>query len=716
MTRYRSDKLPFKPRARMLLLLGDQLIRDSGIAVFELVKNAYDADASKATVIMKNVTDPRRGEIVVEDNGSGMDWKTVTEVWLEPGTDYRSRQREAGERTPKFHRLPLGEKGVGRFAAHKLGRQITMITRQEKKPEVVVNIDWGYFEGKRYLSDAKVSVEERSPRVFPGRKHGTRIEIRGLRDTWTRGMVRNLHRAINSICSPFEGPEDFKTELILEPDYGWLKGLFKVPDVLEFALFRATCRLEGTKLSYDYEFTPLPGMDRVFQRTESVKEIDIIGYYEDENGKRKKYKVDLDAEPDFAIPKESGEQVRNRKMHIGPIDIHLYIFDREPAVLALGVSDKKGLKEFLDSNGGIRVYRDGVRVYNYGEPENDWLDLGGRRVNVPARRISNNLVIGAVSLSLKKSSDLIEKTNREGFVDNIAYKIFRDAVLFAVQQIELERNKDKIRIRTAYSRKRQREPVLEELSILRTKLEKYHLEQELGPYIDRIESQFREVRDQLLTAAGAGLSLAVVIHEVEKGIDELAKAVSRDVSIQRVKELAKHLSELVEGLTYLTRRSGMRKEKASVLIKHALFNTEYRLRYHKIKVLNGLEDDTPDFQVKCTRRLIIATLMNLIDNAIWWLDNKGSTDKRIYIGTTLDLQGGPAIVVADNGPGFIDPPEYLVQPFMSRKPDGMGLGLHLASEVMKAHGGRLEFPEDGDVELPGGMSGAVVALVFGGQQ
>jgi len=697
MSQYRSDKLPFKPRARMLLLLGDQLIRDSGIAVFELVKNAYDADASEATVIMRNVIDPRRGEIIVEDDGSGMDWKTVTDVWLEPGTDYRSRQREAGERTPKFHRLPLGEKGVGRFAAHKLGRQITVITRREKKPEVVVNIDWGHFEGERYLSDAKVSVEERSPHVFPGRKHGTRIEIRGLRDTWTRGMVRNLYRSIMSICSPFEGPDDFKPKLILEPDNGWLKGLLDVSQALRFALFNATCHIEGKKLVYDYEFNPLPGMDKVAGRKVSGVEIDLP--------------VDLTE----LVPVAPGAEEK-RPLCIGPVDMHLHVFDREPQVLAFGVSDKKGLKEFLDANGGIRVYRNGIRVYNYGEPENDWLDLGGRRVNVPAKRISNNLVIGAVSLSLEKSSDLIEKTNREGFVENKAYRVFRKAVLFTLQQIEAERNKDKERIRRAYSRKRQREPVLEELSLLRKKIEERDLEEELGPYIDRIESQFREVRDQLLTAAGAGLSLAVVIHEVEKGIDELAKAVSRDVSIQRVKELANHLSELVEGLTYLTRRSGMRKEKASVLVKHALFNTEYRLRYHKIKVLNGLEGDTPDFQVKCTRRLIIATLMNLIDNSIWWLDNKGATDKRIYIGTTLDLQGGPAIVVADNGPGFIDPPEYLVQPFISRKPDGMGLGLHLASEVMKAHGGRLEFPEDGDVELPEGMSGAVVALVFGGGQ
>jgi nitrogen fixation/metabolism regulation signal transduction histidine kinase len=109
--------------------------------------------------------------------------------------------------------------------------------------------------------------------------------------------------------------------------------------------------------------------------------------------------------------------------------------------------------------------------------------------------------------------------------------------------------------------------------------------------------------------------------------------------------------------------------------------------------------------------LIIATLMNLIDNSIWWLRARRS-GKRIYIGTTAELQGGPTLFVADNGPGFTDPPETMVEPFMTRRPDGMGLGLHLANEVMKVHRGRLVFPDQGEIKLPSGLEGAVVGLQF----
>ena len=156
-------------------------------------------------------------------------------------------------------------------------------------------------------------------------------------------------------------------------------------------------------------------------------------------------------------------------------------------------------------------------------------------------------------------------------------------------------------------------------------------------------------------------------------------------------------------------------ERASRLVRQSLFNTEYRLKYHSIRVVNGFATRGKDFEIRCTRRLLIATLMNLIDNSIYWLDQKKPHDATVYIGPSREFSEGPAIVFADNGPGFGDPPDLLVEPFISNKPDGMGLGLHLADEVMKAHGGRLHFPEKGDVDLPQHVDGAVVALVFKGE-
>jgi C4-dicarboxylate-specific signal transduction histidine kinase len=180
-----------------------------------------------------------------------------------------------------------------------------------------------------------------------------------------------------------------------------------------------------------------------------------------------------------------------------------------------------------------------------------------------------------------------------------------------------------------------------------------------------------------------------------------------------VKALAKHLAELIEGYGTLVRRSGTSSERASKMIAQALFNLQLRLQVHKVELVKASR--RVDFEVKCSRRLVISTIMNLIDNSIWWLDNKWgdqSAAKKLFVGPVADCNGYRAIVVADNGPGFLDPPEFLTEPFISRKPDGMGLGLHIADEVMKAQGGALLFPDRGDIELPDGIDGAVVALGF----
>src|SRR5690348_9091011 len=105
---------------RLLTHLGDQLIRDANLAVFELVKNAYDADATSCDVVLNSITDSSLASIVVQDNGCGMDAKILRDVWMVIATNFRTKQREQDIRTKRFGRFPLGEKGLGRLSIHKL--------------------------------------------------------------------------------------------------------------------------------------------------------------------------------------------------------------------------------------------------------------------------------------------------------------------------------------------------------------------------------------------------------------------------------------------------------------------------------------------------------------------------------------------------------------------------------------------------------------------
>ena len=181
---------PFRPRARLLQLLGDELIGSSRLAVFELVKNAYDADAN-AVVVRLDLNSTAGPAITVSDDGQGMTLDLIRSVWLVPGDDHRHRQRELSQRSPAHHRLPLGEKGLGRFAAHKLGNHIRLTTRARESDECVVDIDWNELIAKPFLDEAPVLISVRSPEVFTEGRTGTTIEIQELNQPiWSRRDVR----------------------------------------------------------------------------------------------------------------------------------------------------------------------------------------------------------------------------------------------------------------------------------------------------------------------------------------------------------------------------------------------------------------------------------------------------------------------------------------------------------------------------------------------
>jgi signal transduction histidine kinase len=692
-----SNETIFRPRARLLLQLGEQLIKNEGIALLELVKNCYDADASIAKISMKEVDEPNTGKIVIEDDGVGMDLSIIKNVWMEPGSEFKAEQFRAREVSPRFKRLPIGEKGIGRFGVHKLGKEITLISKKAGKKEVYVRIDWTAFDKSKYLSDIPVTITEREPEVFTGKKTGTKITITNLQTNWTRGMVREVHRAINSLNSPFNSPDNFTVDFRIDnPDL--LKGLLSLEDIKDYALYKFQCTMSGNEIKkFKYEFIPWATMKKLQARTVNEKDAFIA---------KAKTMVDVD-----------DASINLSKFNIGTIYFEGLIYDRSPKVLALGLRDKKGLKEYLNINGGIRVYRDGIRVYDYGEPDNDWLNLDIRRVNVPGKRISNNIIISAVNLARKDSIDLKEKTNREGFVENEAYKVFVQAILYAIDKVETLRQFDKEKVRLLYGPKSTAEPVVATLSDLRAvieeKIKDKDLKKNIEQYLDRIEEQYNNINEVLLKSAGAGLSLTVALHEIEKVIAELKLVVQRQKPSDRILNLVERLFELVEQYGQLAKGRGKKKEDLVKIINNALFAVEYRLEAHKIEVVKEYLNYKGDHFIRCEKSLIISSILNILDNAIWWLEYYAVKKKKIFVDIVTDLPGYLSVVIVDNGKGFILPTEEIVKPFVSGKPYGMGIGLHIVKEVMEAHNGILQFPEYGDLAIqPIFEQGAAVELSF----
>jgi len=248
----------FRPKARILQLLGDELIGSPRLAVFELVKNAYDADAKNVLVKLEHLN-PQRARIVVRDDGVGMSAATIRNVWLTPASDHRRRQREVGMRSA-LGRLPLGEKGLGLFAVHKLGEHIRVVTRELGAQEVVVDLDWREMLNSDFLDEVRVPVTERPPVTFAGARHGTRIRITQLRAEWTRGEIRDLHRSLTSIADPTGGPSDFRVKLLLPGNEDIVEDLPDPAKILELALWEFSFVFDGANIECKYKFKPYGGI------------------------------------------------------------------------------------------------------------------------------------------------------------------------------------------------------------------------------------------------------------------------------------------------------------------------------------------------------------------------------------------------------------------------------------------------------------------------
>lgn len=713
----------FRPKARILRLLGDQLIGSSRLAIFELVKNAYDADAEEVVITLSDLG-TASARIVVRDNGDGMNAETIRDVWFVPGADHREKQRLEGRRSHAFHRLPLGEKGLGRFAVHKLGDRIELVTRsRDEDIERVVDIDWGELLDDRFLENLTIDVKVRKPTEFIGDigdAHGTQITITTLRQKeWTRGDLRRLYRQVTSICSPFVASREFSVQLEVPGRARDLDGLPGIGDILESAFWHYTFKLDENGFTWTYEFiNRITGLQIQNRTLSGIDELLVLDDQSDEaaeevmprSQRRKDRKNVVAADKDFL-------------KGIGSIEGEFFVFDRDNEVIQRMPSSDLVTK-YLNENGGIRVYRDAIRVYNYGEKGDDWLGLDLRRVNQPTRRVSRNVIIGAVNLSLEESTGLMEKTNREGFVENESYSRLRRVVLAALTAMEAEREPDKDRLRQLLGspNKTQKFDSAPPIEALRREAKRQGVDAALEPYILRIQKEFDALKDTLVHSGMSGIGLAVVFHEIDRGVRELYAAVKGGVSKPALEQKAKELSMLLDGFSTLLRRSDKRLMTASDLVRNARDISAARFRFHHVRFDCPLLDgDHKDFEATMARGLMLGAMTNLFDNSLYWLrarwpegENGGTFQRKLYVGTSHDLEGGPAIIVADNGPGFRDDPELLTKPFYTRRPDGMGLGLYYVRLAMEIGGGSIQFPQAGDVELPEEYDGAVIALVFGG--
>lgn len=689
----KKGEAPFRPRARLLLILGEQLITNEVIAIVELVKNAYDADATHAEVILEGVTDKETGRIVVEDNGQGMTLDTILNVWLEPATEYRVKQKDREERTRRFSRLPLGEKGVGRFAAHKLGDVVELVTRAEgSDTEVYLAVDWQRFAEDVYLDQVPVRWDVRSPEHFAGKLHGTRITVRKLRKQWDRRMVRNLATRIQGLNSPFAREMEFRVILTAHEFSGILKELPDLQEIMEQAVYLLEGEVdeEGRlRFHYRFRYPPYEWLSREFKADKDIRDAEHF---------------------------EGG-----RKPVCGPLRVRFHVWDLDPQSLRDTIGSKY-YRVFVRPHTGVRVYRDDFRVWPYGEPGDDWLSLDLRRVNYPTLRISRNQVIGIVEISQEANKELRDKTDREGLIANPESEDFKQLVVDAITVFEWERRQDKNEVDQLREKKQPEDDVTQAIDSLREQVEKNRHVEQYGKQINRVESAYRrrvkEILDPLIVAAGLGITAAIDVHEIIRNVDDLQTVLRKardearegDEVLQYVNQAltaVEQIDGIVHGADQMIRKGRPARILLSAPVRDAMDIMKLRLQRKSIQVEFREEERT---HIRGQRNLIGMAVLNLIDNSYYWLHHNKPEDRHLVISVGRDTEGRPRILVMDNGPGIQDDPALLVQPFFTRKSDGSGLGLYIVDRVQRAHDGQVIFLNRDDE--PNLLDGANVVLVF----
>lgn len=453
----------FDISAAVVRQLGDELVSDEVTALVELVKNAYDADATYANVTV-NTKDPpplsgtqfpkAQGYISIEDDGFGMDAREIEQGWLVISLSTKRGMKRRGEVTPKG-RTPLGDKGLGRLSTQKLGNNLEMVTRKDGTPDTLhVSFSWTEFTDERSLGTVPVRLR---PSKLPRRK-GTALVISGLRNpaVWSGAALGTLTKDLAQIISPFPEARPFTVSLTIDGvplDLGQVSaaarqaaaGKFEVDYLDGVLLVEGRVRLDRLRGQnddfFDKHIAPSQGRD-FFRYLQDQKPRVLIEQLQDGAffvGFHRR--LELGALPEVRlVSAASGRAGEKIPADPGPFhaEIDEFVFRSSAENVRLsGLSSASELRELVRQHAGIKIFRDGFGIRPYGINGEDWLGLGVKQTSGSSwYGLRPNNVIGFVAISESRNPELKDKTDREGLVSNPYSDNFRRLMREATATID----------------------------------------------------------------------------------------------------------------------------------------------------------------------------------------------------------------------------------------------------------------------------------------
>jgi C4-dicarboxylate-specific signal transduction histidine kinase len=231
--------------------------------------------------------------------------------------------------------------------------------------------------------------------------------------------------------------------------------------------------------------------------------------------------------------------------------------------------------------------------------------------------------------------------------------------------------------------------------------------------LDDIEQQYVRMNEILLKSSNMGLSFGIVVHEVDKRLSRLKKSVELpEVDIDNLRSQIESISGIVRSYAAIA-STDIKRTSIKKAVDVALMNVEFRFIAHKVTLVRQF-DNNKDVTAKLSLNSIVGVMINIFDNSIYWLNKYEIKTPKMFV-SLKEYESEVGIIIADNGKGFMIPFDDALKPFVTEKViGGQGLGLHIADETMRMHGGKIVQRNFDEVDnLPNEFSdGAIIELIF----
>lgn len=711
------ETLSFRMHPRVFSALGADLVTNDIVAVIELVKNSYDAGARRVDIIftskneelgLETRDDEAEEELGLEirDDGSGMARNTIADVWCVVATPFRCEKENKYAGRGKRKRRVSGEKGLGRLSAARLGSRLEMLTKVANGPCWKVVVDWKHLEDATALDQCGALIQPFTE-PSPFGEHGTSLCIPKLNRVWEDNEIEELDAQLSRLLSPFGVGADF--EIWMKRPGGKVSATkISPPEFLQYPPYSiaGTIDEEGVvKCTYVHRSTDEESSAKINRDLwERVVEL----------RKREREKSSRSATRTVSTEHPIKPQAGSFTFEIRAWDIDKNSLDELQK--QHGVTRSKA-RAAIKSFRGISVYRDNILVLPKSPTATDWLGLDLRRVSRIGTRLSTSQIVGYVSISAEGNAEISDTSDRERIVDNQASQDFKDLLHQIIAILEVER--ERVRTPDQHEERPFRDLFAEiDPSNLVENVERIvddggdtsAVVSAVKQFAVQASSTISEIETRFIyysRLASLGQMAGLIVHEIRHAtlvLGELPRLVLELISegidkqhdeLREQSVMAQHsiavLDAVADKFSPLASRRSRRRTQKVILEEHIEYVLD--LLSGEIKSANiqtAIRSHTP-IAAMVDPLDLTPLIFNLVNNAIYWLGkNHGSIRKLEFLIRSDEKTNRVIVECNDSGPGVPDDQEERIfWPGATLRPDGIGMGLTVAAELVSQYGGRL---------------------------